>query len=63
MKIQLDASVAVVKGHGVVVLISEHQGNTEIVVQGKQHRIRILNCKEGLSVGTPVKVKKGDRFP
>lgn len=63
MKIVLDASVTVVKGHGVVVLISEHHGNTEIIVQGKEHRIRLLNCKDGLTVGTPVKVKKGDRFP
>jgi hypothetical protein len=63
MKIQLDASVTVVKGHGVIILISEHRGDTEIVVQGKEHRIRLLNCKDGLSVGTPQKVKKGDRFP
>lgn len=56
-KTQLGAEGMFIKGNGVTISISEHQGRTEIIVQGKKHRVRLLNHKEGLEIGTPVEIE------
>lgn len=51
MKMEMDADAVLMRGHGVTVSIAEHQGKTEVVVQGAKHSIRVLNDNDGLHVG------------
>jgi hypothetical protein len=52
VKLEMQADAMLLKGRGITVSIIEHSGKTEVVVQGKENCVRIINDSDGIHVGS-----------